>query len=284
MVAAAAAPAGKGYRDLRNGAVLQCCEAATLGMPLEVWKTRMGRFRSETTLGSLRTIVSTQGLGGLWQGLGPKMVESASKGAVLIYAKEAIADSLTAVGVSKTSTGFIAGAGAGVAQTVVMGPCTFLVTAVVTGGAQTTVLQAASKTWAEKGLVGFYPGGSAIAFRQATNWASRAGFTEAARGRMRKAIYGDEKAKLSLTQEAMCGCIGGMLSCWNHPFEVARIEMQAAAAAGEASVGMMGVFSNVYGQYGVRGLFQGLIPRMGLNIWQTLFMVSGATYIKERLG
>ncbi len=31
-------------QDLLNGAVLQCIEAATLGMPLEVWKTRMGRL------------------------------------------------------------------------------------------------------------------------------------------------------------------------------------------------------------------------------------------------
>jgi hypothetical protein len=32
------------------GAALQCGEALTLGMPLEVWKTRMGRYRDETTL------------------------------------------------------------------------------------------------------------------------------------------------------------------------------------------------------------------------------------------
>jgi len=30
-------------RDLLLGAGLQCVEAATLGMPFEVWKTRMGR-------------------------------------------------------------------------------------------------------------------------------------------------------------------------------------------------------------------------------------------------
>lgn len=32
---------------------------------------------------------------------------------------------------------------------------------------------------------------------------------------------------------------------------------------------------SVYAQYGVEGLFKGVIPRMGLNIWQTLFMVTG---------
>ena len=77
---------------------------------------------------------------------------------------------------------------------------------------------------------------------------------------------------------------GGILSCWNHPFEVARIEMQARAVAGESYLSMIGVFRLVVSQYGVKGLFQGLLPRMGLNIWQTLFMVTGAQYIKERLG
>ena len=51
----------------------------------------------------------------------------------------------------------------------------------------------------------------------------------------------------------MCG---GILSCWNHPFEVARIEMQARAFAGENSLSIVGVFRNVYAEYGVQGLFQ----------------------------
>jgi len=280
---APAAPGGKGVKDLRNGAVLQCIEAATLGMPLEVWKTHMGRYRNMGTAESFMTIYRQNGLGGFWKGTAPKMVESASKGAVLIYAKEVIMDACKAAGISKVPAGFLAGAGGGVCQTVVMGPCTFLVTAVVTSSNQ-SVMSTLSTTWREKGLIGFYPGGVAIAFRQATNWASRQGFTEAVRGRMRLALHGDEKAKLTLSQEAISGMIGGILSCWNHPFEVARIEMQARAVAGQEYLSMPAVFRQVVSEYGVRGLFQGLIPRMGLNIWQTLFMVTGATYIKERLG
>lgn len=45
----------------------------------------------------------------------------------------------------------------------------------VTGGPGKSVLSIASETWNSKGLKGFYPGGTAIAFRQATNWASRQG-------------------------------------------------------------------------------------------------------------
>jgi len=100
-----------------------------------------------------------------------------------------------------------------------MGPCTFLVTAAVTGGKHVSVFSKASEVWASKGIKGFYPGGTAIAFRQATNWASRQGFTEAVREQFKVLLHdGDKTAKLSVAQEAWAGIIGGALSCWNHPF------------------------------------------------------------------
>uniref|UniRef100_A0A7S3AQW8 Mitochondrial carrier protein n=1 Tax=Haptolina ericina TaxID=156174 RepID=A0A7S3AQW8_9EUKA len=211
------------------------------------------------------------------------MVECASKGAILLYSKEAIAEGCAAVGIGSTSAGFIAGAGGGVCQTIVMGPSTFLVTAVVTGNGSMTVAGAMATTWRDKGLPGFYPGGIAIALRQATNWASRQGFTDLTRRQMGRILHADPKAKLSLKEEAVAGMVGGMLSCWNHPFEVARIEIQARAMAGEGYLNMAAVFRMVYAEYGIGGLFKGLVPRMMLNIWQTLFMVSGAKLIKEQL-
>ena len=106
------------------------------------------------------------GVAGFWKGTGPKLIESASKGAVLIYSKEAISEGCSAVGIGKVPAGFIAGAGGGVCQTVVMGPCTFLVTAVVTGDKATSISSTMRTTFRDKGVAGFYPGGSAIAFRQ----------------------------------------------------------------------------------------------------------------------
>ena len=132
----------------------------------------------------------------------------------------------------------------------------------------------ARQTYSKNGWRGFYPGGSAIAFRQATNWASRQGLTEFVRIRMRSIKYGDKEARLSKMDEGLCGVMGGILSSWNHPFEVARIEMQARANTGQERLGMMGVFRMVLKEHGPLGLFQGVIPRIGLNIWQTLFMVS----------
>ena len=66
--------------DILLGAGLQCLEAASLGMPFEVWKTRMGRFRTESTLEAFMKIYASGGLPAFWQGTSAKMVESASKG------------------------------------------------------------------------------------------------------------------------------------------------------------------------------------------------------------
>jgi Mitochondrial carrier protein len=124
-----APPSGqnKGLVDLRNGALLQMAEAATLGLPLEVWKTRMGRFRSEGTLTAFKNVYKVGG-GGLpgvrafWAGFTPKMIESSTKGAVLMIAKENLMDLAAKSGVDPFLGAILAGAGGGVAQTVVISP------------------------------------------------------------------------------------------------------------------------------------------------------------------
>jgi len=42
--------------DLFIGPLIQCAEAASLGMPFEVWKTRMGRHRTEGTAEAFKNI------------------------------------------------------------------------------------------------------------------------------------------------------------------------------------------------------------------------------------
>lgn len=112
---------GKGAKDLASGAVLQCIEAASLGMPFEVWKTRMGRFRDEGTFRSFIMVYKSAGGGvngvrAYWKGLAPKMVESASKGAVLMFSKEAIKDAALTGGATPFVAGLVGGAGGGVMQ------------------------------------------------------------------------------------------------------------------------------------------------------------------------
>ena len=139
------------------------------------------------------------------------------------------------------------------------------------------------ETYARGGIAGFYPGGIAIAFRQATNWASRQGFTEIVRDRAKIALRGDADGKLTKWEEVGCGIVGGTLASWNHPFEVARIEAQSRGNAGLPTGNMVSVMRDIVKENGVGGLFRGIIPRIGLGIWQTLFMVTGAKMLKETL-
>ena len=69
-----------------DGTVLQTISTLTLGQPFEVWKTRMGRHRTETTVGSFRHILHSGGVRAFYAGTGPKLVESATKGGVLLVA------------------------------------------------------------------------------------------------------------------------------------------------------------------------------------------------------
>ena len=90
----------------------------------------------------------------------------------------------------------------------VLGPCTFLVTAAVTGDKSVTLFERVMRTYRTRGISGFYHGGTALALRQGTNWASRQGFTDAFRGLIKKYKYGDSKAKLTMGEEAIAGLIG----------------------------------------------------------------------------
>eukprot|EP01036_Dinobryon_divergens_P009111 gene9111-12184_t len=56
-------------KDLVVGGLLQCVEAATLGMPFEVWKTHMGTYRNETTMEAFRNVYKKNGIIGFWKGL-----------------------------------------------------------------------------------------------------------------------------------------------------------------------------------------------------------------------
>jgi hypothetical protein len=273
--------------DIIIGPAIQMAEAASLGMPFEVWKTRMGRHRTETTLEALQNVYKTGGgVSAFWRGTSAKMVESGTKGAILMYAKEGLNDALLKNDVDPGLAGVVAGAGGGIAQVSVMGPCTYLVTGAVNDPSGKSSLERIRETYARAGVKGFYPGGTAIAFRQATNWASRQGFTEIVRERAKAVWYPDvdsKEVKMTKGQEVICGVIGGTMACWNHPFEVARIEAQTRGSLGQETGSMVSVMKDIIRENGVGGLFRGIVPRIGLGIWQTLFMVTGAKILKEEL-
>ena len=65
-----------------------------------MWKTYLGRNRGVGTVQAVRDIYAASGLKGFWAGTSAKMVESASKGAILMYAKESLLTVLNAANVS----------------------------------------------------------------------------------------------------------------------------------------------------------------------------------------
>lgn len=247
-------------------------------MPFEVWKTYMGTHRNVSTMDAFREIYRRGGVKAFWVGVQPKMIESFLKGGILLFAKEAIIRSCLHSGMGEAGAGVVGGFGGGIAQVTIMGPCTFLVTAAVTGDKSVSIWQRTTSTYKAQGIKGFYHGGTALMFRQGTNWASRQGFTDVVRNflKKRKAREGQElkDVKLNLTEEAVAGVVGGTLSTWNQPFEVMRIEAQSNATKGLPARGFLDTFKHIVKENGYRGLFQGIIPRCGLCVGQTLFLVT----------
>lgn len=265
-------------KDLVTGGVLQCLEAASVGMPFEVWKTHMGTYRNQGTIEAFKNIYQAGGAKAFWRGLQPKLVESFLKGGILLFSKEAIIRSCLSAGMGEVSAGVVGGFGGGVSQVTIMGPCTFLVTAAVTGDKSVSLWQRVVGTYQKQGIKGFYHGGTALIFRQGTNWASRQSFTDAARTMFKKGHVGKDEStknvKLSLWEEAMSGIIGGTLSTWNQPFEVMRIEAQSRATQNLPPRGFAETFKVIVKESGFKGLFVGIIPRCGLCVAQTLFLVT----------
>jgi hypothetical protein len=149
------------------------------------------------------------GIGAFWKGWQPKLFESFMKGGILLFSKEFLIKASKGFGASEITAGLLGGFGGGVAQVSVLGPCTFLVTAAVTGDKSISLTDRIKQTYAAKGIKGFYAGGTALMLRQGSNWASRQGFTDAIRAFIKSTKKDDGKAmKLTTAEEALAGIIG----------------------------------------------------------------------------
>lgn len=78
--------------------------------------------------------------------------------------------------------------------------------------------------------------------------------------------------------------VGGALATWNQPIEVVRVEMQSMSKnISKNRPEKLTVFNTlgfIYKENGMKGLYRGVTPRIGLGIWQTVCMVSFADYVK----
>jgi Mitochondrial carrier protein len=138
-------------------------------------------------------------------------------------------------------------------------------------------------TWAtfmdiyrKEGIRGINKGVNAVAIRQMTNWGSRFGLSRLAEQGIRKATGKEDGGQLSAIEKIMASGLGGGLSAWNQPIEVIRVEMQSKTVdpnrPAKMTVGNTAKY--IYQQNGIRGLYRGVVPRVGLGVWQTICMVA----------
>lgn len=289
---------GFSWSNIAVGATMNLFEVTTLGQPLEVIKTQMAANRSQTMGQAFSTIWSRGGVKGFYQGLIPwAWIEASTKGAVLLFAAAEIEKYSTAsFGLSPAAAGMFGGVGGGIAQAyATMGFCTCMKTVEITRHKQASAGAAPEGTfkvfmdiYRREGIAGINKGVNAVAVRQATNWGSRMGFARLAESSLRKFKGIKEHERLGAMDKILASTIGGALATWNQPIEVVRVEMQSALKSADptrpAKKTVLNTLSYIYRTNGLKGLYRGVAPRIGLGAWQTICMISLADYVKAAIG
>lgn len=91
--------------------------------------------------------------------------------------------------------------------------------------------------------------------------------------------------KLAMGDKIAASVVGGTLSCWNQPFEVIRVDMQAVKAhGGMQRPSMAQTASQIFRDNGLAGFFKGVVPRVGVAVWATVCMVGFGDQVKEYFG
>lgn len=284
------------FSNILLGAGLNMAEVTTLGQPLEVVKTTMAANRNFTILQATKHVWSRGGVAGFYQGLIPwAWIEASTKGAVLLFVSAEAEYQFRKLGASNFVAGMGGGVSGGLAQAyLTMGFCTCMKTveitrakqAAVSGGApQQTSFQVFKDIYAKEGIRGINKGVNAVAIRQMTNWGSRFGFSRLAEEGIRKLTGKTDGQKLSAWEKILGSVVGGGLSAWNQPIEVIRVEMQSKTADPNRpkNLGVGSAFSYIYKNNGIKGLYRGVAPRIGLGVWQTVFMVAFGDIFKKML-
>lgn len=273
------------FSNILLGAGLNLAEATTLGQPLEVVKTTMAANRSLSLLQSAQMVWSRGGVFGFYQGLIPwAWIEASTKGAVLLFVSAEAEYYFKKIGANNFGAGIGGGVIGGVAQAyLTMGFCTCMKTveitrakqAVVPGVAQQTSFQVFREIYKKEGIKGINKGVNAVAIRQMTNWGSRFGLSRLAEDGIKNITGKRPEDKLSALEKIAASAIGGGLSAWNQPIEVVRVEMQSKTNDPNRpkNLSVLGAAKYIYSNNGIKGLYRGVAPRIGLGIWQTIFMV-----------
>lgn len=294
------APMEKGFSwsNIAVGATMNMFEVTTLGQPLEVLKTQMAANRSQTMSEALKTVLSRGGIKGMYQGLIPwAWIEASTKGGVLLFASGEIEHvAQERFGFGGAMSGLLGGMGGGVAQAyATMGFCTCMKTVEITRHKQAAsgvkppgTFTVFMDIYRREGIKGINKGVNAVAVRQMTNWGSRMGFARLAENSIRNVRGKRDHESLGAMDKIAAASIGGALATWNQPIEVVRVEMQSAMKSADPvraaqKKTIANTLSYIYKENGIKGLYRGVAPRIGLGIWQTVCMVSFADYVKAAI-
>lgn len=273
------------FSNLLLGASLNLFEVTTLGQPLEVVKTTMAANRGDGFSQALGRVWARGGPLGFYQGLIPwAWIEASTKGAVLLFVASEAEFYARSYGASEFGGGIIGGITGGVAQAyATMGFCTCMKTVEITqhkmaatGVKPQSTFQTFMGIYNKEGIRGINKGVNAVAIRQMTNWGSRFGLSRLAEGWIRTATGKKDGDKLGVWEKILASGIGGGLSAWNQPIEVIRVEMQSKKEDPNRPKKMTvgNTFKYIYDSNGIKGLYRGVAPRIGLGIWQTVCMVA----------
>lgn len=283
------------FANILLGAGLNMAEVTTLGQPLEVVKTTMAANRNLSLLQATKLVWLRGGVRGFYQGLIPwAWIEASTKGAVLLFVLAEAEFRLRSLGLSSFLAGMGGGVTGGVAQAyLTMGFCTCMKTVEITRAKQAAVAGAPAQTsfqvfqdiFRREGIRGINKGVNAVAIRQMTNWGSRFGFSRLAEDGIKKLTGKGRDQKLNAVEKIAASVVGGGLSAWNQPIEVIRVEMQSKTADPNRpkNLGVFSAAKYIYLNNGMKGLYRGVAPRIGLGVWQTVFMVAFGDIFKKML-
>ena len=131
----------------------------------------------------------------LWSGTPSRTIEGALLGAVFLVGSTATKKQVLAMGAGKNVAALAGGVVGGVVQAVVMTPAGMVFTSLNVnkgkpGYENDNAITVARRIIKDKGLQGMYVGGTPMALRQASNWASRGLFTELCRTNLKLSRFG----------------------------------------------------------------------------------------------
>lgn len=218
-------------------------------------------------------------------------IEASTKGAVLLFVASEAEFYAKSFGASNFVSGITGGMVGGLAQAyATMGFCTCMKTVEITkhkvaatGVKPPGTIATFMDIYRKEGIAGINKGVNAVAVRQVTNWGSRFGLSRVGENLIRSATGKGEGDKLSVSEKIGASAFGGGLSAWNQPIEVVRVEMQSKKEDPNRPKKMTvgSAFKYIYSQNGVKGLYRGVTPRIGLGVWQTVCMVALGDIAKE---